>query len=420
MKELALLGGEPILSNPLQIRRDTITDEDKKAVEEYFKSDGPISFYGDEGIQHEYEQELKTYFSYRYALLVNSGTNALLAAYFALGLMPGDEVLVPAFSFFAIASPLLLLHITPVMVDCNPCTGLIDTDDVERKITEHTKAVVINHICGDSIDMHTFTELCHQRKITVIEDLSLAFGATDHGKKLGTFGDLTCCSLGSTKLLSGGQGGFIVTNSMEYYERMILLGCFGKRASQNVINPFYRQFSQVSYGMNIRMHPLSIAISYGRFKRCDSLIKERHIRYNMLSTYIKKFSFINPPRFDVEKHRGSWHGYYAVLNDSFDDAVGQRIADAFCAEGIPVHFGAHYPLLHRQRVYWSNSDGIFRNKKNPYKTNQPFEPCVGAEYYHHHILSFPLFLDEDESEILACCEAVEKIFSQIDKLKKNS
>lgn len=417
MKELAILGGDPVFSNPLQIQRDIITDEDKKAVEAYFKSDGPISFYGDEGIQHEYEQELKTYFSYRYALLVNSGTNALLAAYFALGLMPSDEVLVPAFSFFAIASPLLFLHVTPIMVDCDAYTGLIDPKDAEQKMTEKTKAVVINHICGDSIDMHTFTEYCHQRKIAVIEDLSLAFGGTDHGKKLGTFGDLTCCSLGSTKLLSGGQGGFIVTNSLEYFERMILLGCFGKRASQNVINPFYRQFSQVSYGMNLRMHPLSIAISYERFKRRDYLIKERQIRYNMLSEYIKKFPFISPPRSVDEKFRGSWHGYYALLADCFDDIEGQRIADAFCAEGIPVHYGAHYPLLHRQKVYWSNSDGFFRNKKNPYKANQPFDSCAGAEYYNRHILSFPLLLDEDESVISACCESILKVLSQIDKLK---
>lgn len=416
MNQLAILGGKPVLSEPIKNNQDRFMCEDRQAVEAYFNNNNPNSFYGDEGLQHDYEQELKDYFSYKHCVLVNSGTNALLAAFFALGLMPGDEVLVPTFSFFAIVSPLLLFHVTPVMVDCDRFTGLMDPHDAVRKITAHTKAVVINHVCGDSIDMQPFTDMFHQREIAVIEDLSLAFGGLDHGKKLGSFGDLTCCSLGSTKILSGGQGGFVITNNREYYERIILLGCCGKRAMQNVINPFYRQFSQVSYGMNIRMHSLSIAVSYSRFKRIDQLISNRHARYQMLHKSLQGFSFIMPPRMDQNKFRGSWHGYYAVLSDDPSLPDGKRISDAFLAEGIPVHFGAHYPLLNSQKVYWSVMDGFFRTKKNPYKTDQPFGPCEGAEYYQNHILSFPLFLDEDMSIVSACCEATVKVLSQINQL----
>lgn len=416
MNELAILGGAPILQSSVDIARDKFTINDKNAIEKYLNSNEPNSFYGDEGLQHTYEQELKNYFSCNHCILVNSGTNALLSAYFALGLMAGDEVLVPAFSFFAVASPLLMLNITPIMVDCSKDTGLIDPDDVFKKITERTKAVVVNHLCGDCIDMQSFVDSLHQKNIAVIEDLSLAFGGTDNGKKLGCFGDITCCSLGSTKLLSGGQGGFIITNNREYYERIILLGCFGKRAYQNVINPFYRQFASVSYGMNIRMHSLAIAVSYSRFLCHEHLIEERHKRYNMLSNSISEFSFINPPRVVKEKNRGSWHGYYAVLNDdSLPD--GQKIADALCAEGLVVKFGAHYPLLHKQKLYWSENDGFYRRKKNPYKTNVTSAVCPNAEYYQNHILSFPLFLDEDISLVSAYCDAIHKVFSQIDKLR---
>lgn len=415
-EELAILGGRPIIEQTHIIARDQFTEADKAAVEEYFKSGDSISFYGDEGLQHTYECALQDYFSVQHCVLVNSGTNALLAAYFALGLMPGDEVIVPAFSFFAVASPLLILHATPVMADCSSDTGLIDPQDVLSKVTERTRVVVINYICGDSIDMLPFVDELHRKNIALVEDLSLAFGASDHGKKLGCFGDLACCSLGSTKLLSGGQGGFVITNSREYYERIILLGCFGKRAYQNVLNPFYRQFCGVSYGMNIRMNALAIAVSYSRFLRSGDLIEERHKRYHMLSECIREFDFISPPREMVEKNRGSWHGYYALLGNDDKIPDHNKIAEALRAEGLDVHCGAHYPLLHKEKLYWIEKDGFFRTKKNPYKGNVQAASCVGADYYNGHILSFPLFLDEEISVVRDYCDAIYKVFSQIDKL----
>lgn len=416
MEELAIFGGCPVVNQTYVIARDQFTEADKVAVEEYFRNGEPISFYGDEGLQHTYEHALQDYFSAKYCILVNSGTNALLAAYFALGLMPGDEVIVPAFSFFAVASPLLMLHVTPVMADCSSDTGLIDPQDVLSKVTERTRAVVINYICGDSIHMQPFVDKLRRKSIALVEDLSLAFGASDHGKKLGCFGDLACCSLGSTKLLSGGQGGFVITNSREYYERIILLGCFGKRAYQNVFNPFYRQFCSVSYGMNIRMHSLAIAVSYSRFLRSGDLIEERHKRYHMLSECIREFDFISPPREMVEKNRGSWHGYYALLGNDDKIPDPNRIAEALRAEGLYVHCGAHYPLLHKEKLYWTEKDGVFRTKKNPYKGNVQAVSCIGADYYNEHILSFPLFLDEDISVVQDYCDAIYKVFSQIDKL----
>lgn len=416
-EKLAILGGRPVIRETRLIARDRFTEADRSAAEEYFKSGEPLSFYGDEGLQHTYEHALQDYFSARHCVLVNSGTNALLAAYFALGLMPGDEVIVPAFSFFAVASPLVMLHVLPVMADCSPDTGLIEPEDVFGKVTERTKAVVINHLCGDSIQMQPFADELRKRKIALVEDLSLAFGASDNGKKLGRFGDLACCSLGSTKLLSGGQGGFVITDNREYYERIILLGCFGKRARQNVLNPFYRQFSNVSYGLNIRMHALAIAVSYSRFLRSEEMIRERHKRYHMLSDCIREFNFISPPREMAEKKRGSWHGYYAVWGNDDGIPACAKIADALRAEGLFVHCGAHYPLLHKEKLYRIQKDGFFRTKKNPYKGNEEEAVCPGADYYNEHILSFPLFLDEDISIVQNYCDAVYKVFSQIDKLK---
>lgn len=394
--------------------RNSYSNYDIKAIQSFLNEHNVLSYYGDEGLQHMYEESLKSYFNVKYAILVNSGTNALFSAYFALGIMPGDEVIVPAFSFFAIASPLLLLHANIIMADCSADTGLISVQDVLMKITPKTKAVVVNHVAGDSIDMSDFVSEMHIRNITIIEDLSLAFGAIDHGRKLGTFGDLTCCSLGSTKMLSGGQGGFVITSCREYFERIVMLGSFGKRAQQNVVNPFYRQFVNVSYGLNNRMQSLAIAVSFSRFQRLDDLIKMRHERYAKLSLCLSPYSsFISPPRELSTKFRGSWHGYYALLNEELPNDIQNRIIESLKAEGLFVIRGAHYPLLHKEKLYHVTKDGFYRVKDNPFKDGIKVFECNDAVRYNNRIVSFPLFLDEDMKYIEWYCDKLNNVLSKI-------
>lgn len=390
--------------------RNNYSADDIEAIRSFLEEHNVLSYYGDEGLQHTYEEALKQYFEAKYAILVNSGTNALFSAYFALGIMPGDEVIVPAFSFFAIASPLLLLHAKIVMADCSADTGLISVQDVLMKTTEKTKAVVVNHVAGDSVDMASFVDQMHKRKIAVIEDLSLAFGGMDNGRKLGTFGDLTCCSLGSTKMLSGGQGGFVTTNNREYFERIVMLGCFGKRAHQNVLNPFYRQFVNVSYGLNIRMQSLAIAVSYSRFQKVDTLIGMRHERYAKLSQCLSAFNkIVSPPREMPTKFRGSWHGYYALLSEEIPVDKRDRLVESMKTAGLCVTRGAHYPLLHKEKLYNSKKDGFYRTKDNPFKEEAQSYECNNAERFNSRILSFPLFLDEDMAVVETYCDMLNEI-----------
>lgn len=393
-------------------RNNMYTKDDISSILSFLNDDNILSYYGDEGLQHTYEEKIKDYLGSKHVILVNSGTNALFAAYFALGIMPGDEVIVPAFSFFAVASPLLLLHANIVMADCDCDTGLISIQDVLYKASDKTKAVVVNHIAGDSIDMHLFVEKMHKMGIAVIEDLSLAFGGEDHGCRLGSFGDLTCCSLGSTKLLSGGQGGFISTNNREYFERIVMLGCFGRRAQQNVLNPFYRQFVNVSYGLNIRMQSIAIAVSYGRFRRLDELIRMRHERYSMLSKCISEHtSILSPPRCATNKFRGSWHGYYALCNNDIPEDSRLHLVNLMNASGLYVTQGAHYPLLHKEKLYYLQKDGFYRTIDNPFKTNVRLYSCENAVCYNNRIISFPLFLDEGMDFIESYCNKLNDILS---------
>lgn len=418
MNVLSLMGGIPTIASPIAIDRNKFDELDKLSLHNYLQHENTLSYYGDEGLQRRYEKELANYFEKEYCVLVNSGTNALLAAYFAIGLAPGDEVIVPTHAFFAISSPLLFLGINVIICDCEVDTGLLDIEDLKKKITLNTKAVVVNHLCGDCADMNTIARILEGTEIVLIEDVSLAFGATYFSTKLGSFGHIACFSLGSTKMLSGGQGGAIVTNNREYYERIILLGCFGKRAKQNVLNPFYRQFANTSYGLNIRMHSLAIAVSYGRFLRLDQLIEQRQKCYHMLSDTFSCYPFVTAPREQVNRFRGSWHGYYLLYDESHTGIPIDLVTSALRSEGLQVSTGCHYMLLNQTRIHQTVKDGYRGQGRNPNpKTIYSQDDCPKAALFNNKTISFPLFLNEYDL-VNQYCVGCKKVFDNLDELRR--
>ena len=397
---LAIQGGKKTIDEKYEntVRRDRFTEDDRKAIIAYMsESNSLISYYGDEGLQKTYEKELAAYFKKKYCILFNSGTNAI----------------------FAVATPLLLLGINPVIVDCDPNLGLMDPNDLKRRITEKSKAVIVNHLCGHSVDLKRISALCKQNNLKLIEDISLAFGAKYNNTLVGTEGDISCLSLGSTKLLSGGQGGAFLTDNTELYERAILLGCFGKRAYQNILNPFYRQFVGGSYGTNSRMHPLAIAMSYSRFSKSNELIEMRHERYNMISFALKQTGIINPPITRKNVFRGSWHGFYATYEKKDYDVPIEIVVRALREEGLDVHHRAHYPMLHELPMFSKQTDGRYGVKKNPFHT----KICMKEEYtdtvaYNDKVISFPLFLDEPLDLIQKYCDGIYKVANHFAELER--
>ena len=148
--DLAILGGSPAVATPLSVDRTQPTAYDVETVENYLRSRGTLSYWAREGELAAYEDELAGFFSKDHAVLVNSGTSALYLAYVALGVGPGDEVIVPDVSFYAVAIPAAALGATVVVADCDSSTGLIDQADVLRRTTSRTKAVTVNQPDGAS------------------------------------------------------------------------------------------------------------------------------------------------------------------------------------------------------------------------------------------------------------------------------
>ncbi|WP_158674695.1 DegT/DnrJ/EryC1/StrS family aminotransferase [Streptomyces hoynatensis] len=416
---LAILGGPPTIDRPGVIGNTVaFTPEDRDAAIRFMYSrSGRLSFYGREGLLGRYEDELAAYHGVRHAVLTNSGTSALYSAYFGLGLEPGDEVIAPTYTYLATVTPLVGLGVVPVLADADPETGNLDPDDVRRRITDATRAIVVTHQWGHPVEMDEIMQLATDRGLRVLEDTSLAVGATYRGRRVGSIGHVAAFSLGSSKLLSGGQGGALVTDDDEIMERANLVGHFARRSREQVRSETYLPFVDTGYGHNFRMHALAVAISYRRFRRIDELIGRRARCYQALTRQLEGSSLLRPPLTRPHVTRGSWLGYTADYDAAAAGVDIDTFAKALQAEGLLVLPRSYHPLLHRTALFNRRDDG--------YRRKGPFTPgkrvyaegdFPAAEAHVDRQLAFPHFLDEEEWIIEAYGAAVRKVENEIEAL----
>lgn len=414
---LAIAGGEPVIENPGVIGNPAaFTAEDRDAVMQFmYSGTSRLPSDGPGGVLGRYEDELAAYHGVRHAILMNSGTSALYSAYFGLGLEPGDQVIAPAYTCPATVAPLVSLGVTPVLADVDPETGNLDPDDVRGRIVYSTRAIVVPHQSGHPVEMDEIMQIASERRLRVVEDSSLAVGATYRGRLVGSIGHVAAFSLGPGQLL-GGQGGAFITDDDEIMERAILLGHL-RRADDRIRLEKYLPFRDTGYGHNFRMDTLSAAISYRRFQRIDRLMSQRAQRYKALTRQLEGSRVLRPPVTRPHVTRGSWVGYTA----SFDaEAAGVDIgtyAKALQAEGLQVTPRSYYPLLHRS--------GLFARREDRYRRHGPFTPgkqvysegdFPAAEAHADSQLAFPHFLDEDDWIIEAYGEAIRKVEDKLDAL----
>ena len=175
-------------------------------------------------VAEQLEAEFAAYHGVRFALSTNNGTAALHAAFFALGLGPGDEVISPSATYWATAMPVLSCGAIPVFADVDPETLCLDPADVERRLTPRTRAVVVMHSGGMPCDMDALLDIARRHRLKLVEDASHAHGATYRGRKVGTFGDVAAFSLQTSKLCPAGEGGVLLTDDAAVFRRATALG----------------------------------------------------------------------------------------------------------------------------------------------------------------------------------------------------
>ncbi len=265
---------------------------------------GGISIKDGSGIIGEFEHNFASYHGRKYALATNSGTAALHSAFFALGLNKGNEVIIPAFGWHADVTPLLSLGLKPVFCNIDKKTFNLDPDDLVRRVNKRTRALLVVHLFGHPAEMYGIMRIAREKKLKVVEDCSHSFGATYRNRKVGTFGDISCFSLQKSKAVSAGEGGVLMTDDFEYYERSIILGHPGRKLSEKM-----RVYRGLSLGFKYRPHPLAIALANAHLKRLDKLNSMRKRVWDYMMKSLGDIEQIELPHTSAYCRRGGYYGY---------------------------------------------------------------------------------------------------------------
>lgn len=234
----------------------------------------------------EFENALAQYIGRRYAVCFNSGTSALYALMLALGIGPGDEVIAPSFTFIATANAPLFVGATPVFAEIEQETFGLDPKDVEKKITEKTKAIIAVHYAGSPCQIKELKEIAQKHNLILIEDAAESLGAKLDSKMTGVFGKAAVLSFCANKIISTGEGGAVVIDDEEIYEKLKLIRSHGRQDKENyfasVVSPDY-----VSLGYNFRMPNILAALGQSQLAKIEDIIEKRRANSRYLTDRLK-------------------------------------------------------------------------------------------------------------------------------------
>lgn len=267
-----------------------------------------------------------------------NGTAALHLAFLAF-LQPGDEVLVPAFTFIATGSTVTLAGGKPVFCDIEPDTGLMDLADAERRVTSKTRAIVPVHLFGNICDIDRFRAFAQKHNLVVVWDAAQAHGATWKGTDVGAFGDFVCYSFYPTKNMFVGEGGITTTDNPDYADKVKHMRSHGQTG----------RYYHTMIGLNYRMTDVEAAIGREQLKRLDGMVAIRRRNAGILNEGMSQIPGIRVLRV-TPGAESSWHQYCIVVDEGKFGCTRDALAERLNAKGIGT--GIHYPRgLHQQPVF---------------------------------------------------------------------
>ena len=309
-----------------------ITNRTIEAVTNQLKK-GEISIYDRSGIFEKFETKFAKYHGMKYALLTNSGTSALHSAMVACDFRKGDEIICPVYTFFATVSPIFQTGAKPILCEAG-LDGNIDPNKIESLIRPNTKAVIVTHMWGMPCDMVKIAKICKQNNLKLIEDCSHAHGAKIGDKYVGTFGDISAFSLQGQKIITGGEGGVLITNNKKLYDRALLFGHYNKRCRKEIDqnSPLY-EYAITGYGLKLRAHPLAIAMADEQFDHLEKWIESKNRNAEYLTKLLKNISGIKLPV--VKKTiRPSWYAYIIQFEKNKFNVSVDELCSQIVQEGL--------------------------------------------------------------------------------------
>ncbi|RMG83920.1 MAG: DegT/DnrJ/EryC1/StrS family aminotransferase [Bacteroidetes bacterium] len=359
--------------------KDQIDSEIQKVIDSTAFINGPAV--------KEFARDLETYLQVKHVIPCGNGTDALQIALMALGLKPGDEVATPSFTYVATVEVIALLGLKPVFVEVNPDTFNMDTDDLEKKITPNTKAIVPVHLYGQCADMEKILQIAEKYQIPVVEDTAQAIGAEytfsdGRVKKAGTIGTIGCTSFFPSKNLGCyGDGGAIFTNNDELAQKIRMIANHGQA----------KKYYHDIIGVNSRLDSIQAAVLKVKLPHLDEYSRARNQAAVYYTERLSQIPDIQTPvTADFTNH--VYHQYTIKLKDTNREKLQNHLAE----KGIPSNI--YYPVpVHLQKGYVQ-----YGFKEGDLPVTEELSKIV---------LSLPIHTEMDENQLNYICTQIENYFA---------
>ena len=422
MTNLALKGGTPVRTKPFPSWPQG-GEEEKRWLEKVLTS--PRWF---AGLQADDPESLGTLFGKKFsqlheakfALPVANGSVAIEIGLKALGIKPGDEVIVPPYTFISTATSVLMVGAIPVFADIDPASYCLDPEDVARHITPHTRAVLPVHLGGQMSDMPALKEVAGKHNLTILEDCAQSIDSAMLGKKAGTWGDAGTFSFQSNKTITSGEGGLVMTDDPKVAEKVVALRAFGRFRNRPGVRSSDLTCQQLS--SNYRLSEFQSAVLLGQLERFPDQDRIRQANATKLTQGLNQVPGLKHIRKELPAMK---HGYYYYILRYDPDSFGALDPDGLCAalnaEGIPFVPGDRKPL-YRHPVFETGSLAEYLSPQVLERYRESVDPdrlaCPHAEaacqrtiLLRHQVL---LGSEKDMEDIV---EAVRKVQKHIDEVR---
>ncbi|HDD64577.1 MAG TPA: DegT/DnrJ/EryC1/StrS family aminotransferase [Firmicutes bacterium] len=411
MGKLAINGGEPVRKKPWP-KWPVFGEEERKNLLSVFESGK--WWYGEK--VREFEEKFASFQDARYGVSCTNGTAALEIGLLACGIGAGDEVIVPPYTFVATATSVLKVNGIPVFADIEIETANLDPSDVERKITEKTKAIMPVHFAGLPCDMDILNSIAKKYNLKIIEDACHSWGSKWKGKGTGALGDCGAFSFQMSKNITSGEGGILLTDNEEIAEIARSYSNCGRKAGR----PWYEHHIA---GENLRMTEFQAAILLGQLTRLEEQTVKREENAEILNNNLKDFPGIEiVGKKDERVTRRSYHLYVFRFIEEEWGITREKFIEALSAEGIPVSCGYPFPL-YKNPLFQKKGKGPeycplscpYYGKEIDYSSvscPNAEKMCKQAVWIHHPVL---LAEKEDMKDII---NGIEKIWENREELKK--
>lgn len=421
---LALLGGPKTIDRSFK-RYNSIGPEETEAAKQVVES-GVLSqfigawdpdFYGGPKVK-EFERKCESHFGVKHAITVNSWTSGLIAAVGAIGIEPGDEVIVTPFTMCASATAILHWNAIPVFADIEPDTFCLDPKSVEANITPFTKAIMVVDIFGHSANMDALMEIAYRHKLKVITDTAQAPGAMYKGRYAGTLSHVGGFSLNYHKHIHTGEGGILVTDDDELAERLRLI----RNHAEAVVGDMGVTNLANMIGYNFRLGEIECAIGIAQLDKLAGIVARRQKIAHQLTVGLADLKGLRTPHIE----EGCTHSFYVypLVLDVKELGVSRvRILEALQAEGLEGLAGGYVnvhllPMYQKKMAYGSHgfpwSSNLCRREVNYARGICP----VAEELHDETFVGFPMCLhDLSDPDVALIIAAFRKVWGNLDALK---